>query len=103
VTGTDIPAIATPGHSPGSTCRYLPEAGELFTGDTLFTRGPGATSRSFSDFPTIIGSIRNTLSILPAETTVHTRHGDGDGDGDGDGATISTESPHLKKRIKHGN
>lgn len=54
VAGTDIHAISTPGHSPGSTCLYVPEAGELFTGDTLFSGGPGATGRSFSDFPTII-------------------------------------------------
>lgn len=94
VAGTDIQAIATPGHSPGSTCLYVPEAGELFTGDTLFSGGPGATGRSFSDFPTIIGSIRDKLFVLPAETTVHTGHGDG--------TTIGTESPHLEEWIKRG-
>ena len=94
VAGTDIRAIATPGHSPGSTCLYLPEAGELFTGDTLFSGGPGATGRSFSDFPTIIGSIRDKLFALPAETKVHTGHGDG--------TTIGTESPHLEEWIKRG-
>lgn len=94
VAGTDIQTIATPGHSPGSVCLYLPEAGELFTGDTLFSGGPGATGRSFSDFPTIIGSIRDKLFALPAETTVHTGHGDG--------TTIGTESPHLEEWIKRG-
>ena len=83
-----------PGHSPGSTCLYLPEAGELFTGDTLFSGGPGATGRSYSDFPTIIGSIRDRLFALPAETRVHTGHGDG--------TTIGTESPHLEEWIRAG-
>jgi len=95
VAGTDLVAIATPGHSPGSTCLYMPEAGELFTGDTLFSGGPGATGRSFSDFPTIIGSIRDRLFTLPAETKVHTGHGDG--------TTIGTEAPHLEEWIRRGN
>ncbi|MFD4292563.1 MBL fold metallo-hydrolase [Rhodococcus sp. NPDC058532] len=95
VAGTDIQAIATPGHSPGSTCLYLPEAGELFTGDTLFAGGPGATGRSYSDFPTIIGSIRDRLFALPPETRVHTGHGDG--------TTLGAESPHLEEWIRRGN
>lgn len=95
VAGTDLVAIATPGHSPGSTCLYMPEAGELFTGDTLFSGGPGATGRSFSDFPTIIGSIRDRLFTFPAETKVHTGHGDG--------TTIGTEAPHLEEWIRRGN
>ncbi|MFG1783910.1 MBL fold metallo-hydrolase [Rhodococcus oryzae] len=94
VAGTEIQAIHTPGHSPGSTCLYLPDAGELFSGDTLFSGGPGATGRSFSDFPTIIGSIRDRLFALPAETRVHTGHGDG--------TTIGTESPHLEEWIRAG-
>ncbi|EOM75264.1 MBL fold metallo-hydrolase [Rhodococcus rhodnii] len=94
VAGTDIQAIATPGHSPGSTVLYMPEAGELFSGDTLFSGGPGATGRSYSDFPTIIGSIREKLFALPSETIVHTGHGDG--------TTIGDESPHLEEWIARG-
>lgn len=81
VAGTDIQAIATPGHSPGSTCLYVPEAGELFTGDTLFSGGPGATGRSFSDFPTIIGrsatncsSCRRRRPCTPARRRHHPRY-----------------------------
>ena len=44
---------------PGSVCFRLPDLGLVFTGDTLFAGGPGATGRSFSDFPTIIESIRD--------------------------------------------
>ena len=46
-----------------------------FTGDTLFAGGPGATGRSFSDFGTIIASIRETLLALPPETRVLPGHG----------------------------
>lgn len=56
VAGTELHVIHAPGHSPGSVCLHLPEADALFSGDTLFAGGPGATGRSFSDFPTIIAS-----------------------------------------------
>jgi len=74
--GVELRAIATPGHSPGSTCLYAPELGALFSGDTLFAGGPGATGRSFSDFPTILGSIKDKLGALPPDTVVYTGHGD---------------------------
>ncbi|MFF3894798.1 MBL fold metallo-hydrolase [Streptomyces sp. NPDC001812] len=94
VAGTALEVIHTPGHSPGSVCLHLPEAGVLFTGDTLFSGGPGATGRSFSDFPTIIGSLRDRLFTLPEETRVHTGHGDG--------TTIGAEAPHLAEWIARG-
>lgn len=75
VADVDIEAIVTPGHSPGSTCYLVPELGILFSGDTLFEGGPGATGRSFSDRPTIERSIRERLFTLPEETVVHTGHG----------------------------
>lgn len=74
--GIEIRAIATPGHSPGSTCLHAAELGAVFSGDTLFQGGPGATGRSFSDFPTILGSIKDRLGLLAPETVVYTGHGD---------------------------
>jgi len=74
--GVELRVIATPGHSPGSTCLYAPALGAVFSGDTLFCGGPGATGRSFSDFPTILNSIKDKLGALPADTTVYTGHGD---------------------------
>ena len=74
--GIELHAIATPGHSPGSTCIYAPALGAVFSGDTLFCGGPGATGRSFSDFPTILASIKGKLGALPADTVVYTGHGD---------------------------
>jgi len=76
VAGTEIRALHTPGHSPGSVCWYAPDLGAVFSGDTLFSGGPGATGRSFSDFPTILASISGQLGKLPADTVVYTGHGD---------------------------
>ena len=76
VGGVDLRALHTPGHSPGSVCWYAPELGAVFSGDTLFAGGPGATGRSFSDFPTILASISGRLGELPADTVVYTGHGD---------------------------
>jgi glyoxylase-like metal-dependent hydrolase (beta-lactamase superfamily II) len=76
VAGLDLHALHTPGHSPGSVCWYAPELGAVFSGDTLFSGGPGATGRSFSDFPTILQSISGQLANLPGDTVVYTGHGD---------------------------
>lgn len=76
VAGTVLQVIHTPGHSPGGVCLYAPELGIVLSGDTLFHGGPGATGRSFSDFPTILDSIRERLLRLPADTRVLTGHGD---------------------------
>ena len=76
VAGIEAEIIHTPGHSPGGVCVYLPDLGVLLSGDTLFHGGPGATGRSYSDFPTILDSIRERLLTLPPETRVLTGHGD---------------------------
>jgi glyoxylase-like metal-dependent hydrolase (beta-lactamase superfamily II) len=87
VADTMLRVVHTPGHSPGSCCLYAPELTTVFSGDTLFNGGPGATGRSFSDFGTIITSIRDKLLTLPADTTVRTGHGDS--------TRIGTEADHL--------
>jgi glyoxylase-like metal-dependent hydrolase (beta-lactamase superfamily II) len=76
VAGDELRVIHTPGHSPGGCCLHVPSLGALFSGDTLFNGGPGATGRSFSDYDTIVRSIRTRLFALPKPTTVHTGHGD---------------------------
>ncbi|MCW2874455.1 MBL fold metallo-hydrolase, partial [Actinacidiphila oryziradicis] len=76
VAGVELTVLHTPGHAPGAVCLYAPALGTVFTGDTLFAGGPGATGRSFSHFPTIIDSIRDRLLALPPETEVRTGHGD---------------------------
>ena len=76
VGGTTLRVLHTPGHAPGAVCVHVPELGCVFTGDTLFHGGPGATGRSFSDADLIVESIRNALFALPPETVVHTGHGE---------------------------
>jgi glyoxylase-like metal-dependent hydrolase (beta-lactamase superfamily II) len=76
VGGTTLTVLHTPGHAPGAVCFYAADLGAVFTGDTLFNGGPGATGRSYSDEPTIRESIRSRLLPLPPATVVHTGHGD---------------------------
>ncbi len=71
-----LQVIHTPGHAPGAVCFYSPQLGVVFTGDTLFSGGPGATGRSFSNFDVIVHSITERLLTLPEETVVKTGHGD---------------------------
>ena len=92
--GTLLRVLHTPGHSPGSCCLHDAALGVVFTGDTLFAGGPGATGRSFSDFGTIITSIRDRLLILPDDTVVHPGHGDS--------TTIAAEAPGLPDWIARG-
>ena len=76
VAGVQLQALHTPGHSPGSTCLHAPDLATVFTGDTLFCGGPGATGRSYSDKPTILRSITDRLMTLHGDTVVKTGHGD---------------------------
>ncbi len=94
VAGTDIHVLHTPGHSPGSVSFSVPDLGVVFTGDTLFRGGPGATGRSFSDFPTILASIANRLLSLPSETVVDTGHGAS--------TTISAEAADADEWVLRG-
>jgi len=94
VGGHTLSVLHTPGHAPGAICLYDAEDAVLFSGDTLFSGGPGATGRSYSDFPTIIDSIRDRLLELPPETVVNTGHGDS--------TTIGAEAPQLDAWITRG-
>jgi glyoxylase-like metal-dependent hydrolase (beta-lactamase superfamily II) len=76
VAGVSVHVLHTPGHSPGSVCFVVPDMGMVFTGDTLFHGGPGATGRSYSDHDTIVTSIRSRLLTLDPATVVHTGHGE---------------------------
>ncbi|WP_432972811.1 MBL fold metallo-hydrolase [Dactylosporangium sp. CA-233914] len=88
VAGAELTVLHTPGHSPGAVCLHLPSEGVVFSGDTLFEGGPGATGRSFSDKPTILRSITERLMTLPPATVVHTGHGPD--------TTIGAEAGNIK-------
>ncbi len=87
--------ILTPGHTPGSICFRIEGSPVLFSGDTLFPGGPGATRGSGGEFEQIIRSVDERLfSPLPADTIVMPGHGDD--------TTIGTERPHLQEWIDRG-
>lgn len=88
VGGHELGVLHTPGHAPGCCCFHDVAGSTVFSGDTLFCGGPGATGRSFSDLPTILRSIRSRLLTLPAETVVHTGHGES--------TTIGAEAPRIE-------
>ncbi|MGW7066233.1 MBL fold metallo-hydrolase [Streptomyces sp. NPDC054855] len=94
VAGVALKVLHTPGHCLGAVSLHVPALATVFTGDTLFAGGPGATGRSFSDFPTIVDSIRDRLLTLPPETVVRTGHGDS--------TTVGAEAPHLEEWIARG-
>ena len=62
----------TPGHTPGSVCFW--HEGHLFTGDTLYSGGPGE-SRGPEATIEILGSITQKLYTLPDDTLVYPGHG----------------------------
>ena len=88
---TTLEVLHTPGHSPGGCCLHDAATGVLFSGDTLFNGGPGATGRSFSSKPTIVHSIERRLLRLPADTVVHTGHGDD--------TTIGAEADGIRQQL----
>jgi len=94
VAGAELTVLHTPGHAPGAICLYAAALGTVFTGDTLFAGGPGATGRSFSHFPTIIDSIRERLLTLPPGTVVRTGHGAA--------TTVGAEAPQLEEWLSRG-
>ena len=90
-----IEAIATPGHTSGSICLAVIDSPLLFTGDTLFPGGPGATRSATSDFRTIIESIRSRLfGAFEDDTYVFPGHGLP--------TTIGAERPSLQEWINRG-
>ncbi|MCY7365051.1 MAG: MBL fold metallo-hydrolase [Frankiaceae bacterium] len=92
VAGTRVHVLHTPGHAPGAVCFSVPDLGAVLSGDTLFSGGPGATGRSYSDYSTILDSIRTRLLTLPPETRVLTGHGDE--------TTVGAEAPSYDAWVK---
>jgi glyoxylase-like metal-dependent hydrolase (beta-lactamase superfamily II) len=90
-----IRTIATPGHTPGSTCFVVEGSPVVLTGDTLFPGGPGNTQTELGDFAVILTSIdRRLFAPLPDETLVMPGHGAG--------TTIGRERPHFEEWAERG-
>ena len=87
--------LHTPGHTPGSMSFHVEGTPLLFTGDTLFPGGPGATQYEGGDFRTIIRSIEDRIfSRFDSSTVVLPGHGLD--------TKIGNESPHLSEWIARG-
>ena len=87
--------LRTPGHTPGSMSFQVEGTPLLFTGDTLFPGGPGATQYEGGDFQTIIQSIDERIfSKFDGSTVVLPGHGPD--------TSIGTESPHLDEWVARG-
>lgn len=72
---TAVRLIHTPGHTPGSSVFYIPDAGLLFSGDTLFRESIGRTDLPGGSYEDELDSIKNKLFCLPDDTEVLTGHG----------------------------
>lgn len=63
--------IATPGHTAGSVCYYLPEEEVLLSGDTLFQDSYGRTDLPTGSSRALVDSVLRKLFILPGDTMVY--------------------------------
>jgi glyoxylase-like metal-dependent hydrolase (beta-lactamase superfamily II) len=90
-----IRTLHTPGHTPGSICFAVEGTPLLFTGDTLFPGGPGATKFPGGDFPTIIRSIEDRIfRVYDSDTVIWPGHGAP--------STVGTEAPSLDEWVARG-
>ena len=87
--------LHTPGHTPGSMSFHVEGTPLLFSGDTLFPGGPGATHFEGGDFDTILRSIEDRMfRVFGGDTVVLPGHGDD--------TTIGAESPRLDEWAARG-
>ncbi len=73
VAGISFETVAIPGHSPGHLAYYA--GGCLFSGDLLFAGSVGRTDLPFSDWETLLESVRALFERFPPETVVYPGHG----------------------------
>ena len=73
---TTLKIISTPGHTPGHVALLEPEAGVLFTGDTLFRESIGRTDLPGGDYSWIMRSIIDNLLPLGDEVKIYPGHGE---------------------------
>lgn len=70
--GESLRVIATPGHTPGSSCFLWHD--RLLTGDTLLIGGCGRTDFQRGDAASLYESITKRLFTLPDDTLVYPGH-----------------------------
>ena len=94
VAGTELQALHTPGHSPGSVCWYAPELGVVFSGDTLFSGGPGRHRALVLRLPDDPAVDLRTAGHAARRDRRHTGHGDS--------TTIGDEIVHYEEWVARG-
>ena len=96
----DLTVIPVAGHTPGSICLLLDDRAvaptpHLFTGDSLFPGGVGATFGDADAFAQLVGEVETKIfGRLPDETWFYPGHG-------GDGR-LGDERPHLAEWRERG-
>lgn len=73
VAGIPFETLRVPGHSPGHVAYFA--HGALFSGDVLFAGSVGRTDLPFSDWDTLVESIRSLMARFPPDTAVYSGHG----------------------------
>lgn len=73
--GLTFTIIATPGHTIGSACYYVPSEKVLFAGDTLFQSSVGRTDLPTGNARMLYESVKNKLYTLPDDVSVYPGHG----------------------------
>jgi hydroxyacylglutathione hydrolase len=68
-----LKVLHTPGHSPGGVCFLTKKI--LFSGDTIFSHGPGNTAIPGADERLILSSIYAKIFVLPEDTIIYPGHG----------------------------
>ncbi|WP_210443302.1 MBL fold metallo-hydrolase [Nocardioides sp. SYSU D00065] len=95
-----LEVVPVAGHTPGSICLLLDDqavsaAPHLFTGDSLFPGGVGATFGDAAAFAQLIGEVQTKIfGRLPDETWFYPGHGN-------DGV-LGDERPHLSEWRSRG-
>lgn len=88
----NVHVIHTPGHTPGSVCFVVEPV--IFSGDTLFPGGPGATRSPYSSFGQIMDSVEKRLMVYPDPTVIYPGHGAE--------TTLGQERPHVEEWRERG-
>lgn len=70
-----LQVLHVPGHSPGGLAFYCPQAGVVFSGDSLFRRSIGRTDLLGGSLDELLQSIQQQLFTLPESTIVYSGHG----------------------------
>jgi glyoxylase-like metal-dependent hydrolase (beta-lactamase superfamily II) len=69
---TEISALHTPGHTPGSACYHI--GNELITGDTLFVFGCGRCDLAGGDPEQMHATLKDMATHFPAKTVIRPGH-----------------------------